>query len=860
MKSLKKLLFVFLTLTLAFCMFSCGGSDDPCKTHLDENNDGKCDKCGETVKQETPPASELVLIEDGEAKFQIAYVQASSKVLNAINGIKISLGKIGIDIVSSIEKTDNEQECEILIGNITKRADKYKTDGHDYGAEGYVIKIIDSKIIINAGSEDALIEAIGIFTEDILGLTKDTDELTDVVMTSEQQVEKIQDNYKITSLSVDGKDMNGYTFAFDQSNKYHIAAAKVLQNTFYERAGYWFDIVSLDKATDTSIIIKNVEKDAVEGGFKISTNAKKQLVIECAYDNMIETVTDEFLADKVVAVRGALDFKGTVYTDDISVVYYKDFGAKGDGITDDFFAIKAAHDFANISGQTVKANSGKTYRINKTCTPGGSAQYISIKTNVDWTGAKFTIDDSNIDYFDGTGQAGLHIFVVESDYAQLRITEASKLSHLSGIGRGTAKVDLGLGYPAMLIIYNRNHRVYRRSGSGYSESQQAGTYQQEVILVDKNGNVDESTPFLFDYDVVTDVTVIRTDIEHLTIKGGEFTTLGCRIDAYDNENDKSAGYYMRGIQVKRSYTTVEGVKHYTTGDFTTSEHKNNKLEGPHYYGFFSADESNQVIFKNCVLTGRRYYGVSGTYDFAAKLVNIIRLEGCEQSNFWMEDEEGNTVNSMAISPISGTRYCWGIGGTNLCKNMEYINSTLSRFDAHQGLMNGKIIGSTVNFMSLVGGGEMIIEDTTWISVGTGKVNNSLVYLRDDYGSPWNGTITIKNCTAKAAGSDFAVVFHSYSNWDYGYKCYFPNVLIDNLKIESQKNDIPDGSKINFIAGNAILTSNIHLEENNQNPVGPPEFITIINNEKGYKYYIPNKNSFFDETDFSACEEGSLVRE
>ena len=38
MKSLKKILFVFLALTRAFCLFACGGGkDDPCKTHSDEN-------------------------------------------------------------------------------------------------------------------------------------------------------------------------------------------------------------------------------------------------------------------------------------------------------------------------------------------------------------------------------------------------------------------------------------------------------------------------------------------------------------------------------------------------------------------------------------------------------------------------------------------------------------------------------------------------------------------------------------------------------------------------------------------------------------------------------------------------------
>ena len=48
------------------------------------------------------------------------------------------------------------------------------------------------------------------------------------------------------------------------------------------------------------------------------------------------------------------------------------------------------------------------------------------------------------------------------------------------------------------------------------------------------------------------------------------------------------------------------------------------------------------------------------------------------------------------------KMCWGIGGTNYCKNMEYIGSTLSRLDAHAGLYNGRIIDSTVNYISLTG--------------------------------------------------------------------------------------------------------------------------------------------------------------
>ena len=37
-----------------------------------------------------------------------------------------------------------------------------------------------------------------------------------------------------------------------------------------------------------------------------------------------------------------------------NAVFYKDFGAVGDGVTDDFHAIKAAHDYANEHKLPVK--------------------------------------------------------------------------------------------------------------------------------------------------------------------------------------------------------------------------------------------------------------------------------------------------------------------------------------------------------------------------------------------------------------------------------------------------------------------------------------------------------------------------
>ena len=45
------------------------------------------------------------------------------------------------------------------------------------------------------------------------------------------------------------------------------------------------------------------------------------------------------------------------------IVFYSEYGAVGDGITDDHAAILAAHIDANENGYEVKADEGKTYYI-----------------------------------------------------------------------------------------------------------------------------------------------------------------------------------------------------------------------------------------------------------------------------------------------------------------------------------------------------------------------------------------------------------------------------------------------------------------------------------------------------------------
>ena len=531
---------------------------------------------------------------------------------------------------------------------------------------------------------------------------------------------------------------------------------------------------------------------------------------------------------------------------DKKYVTYEEFGAVGDGVTDDFAAIKLAHDYANEMGLPVKARDDANYYIHYARVD-GVATSAKIRTNVNWGSAKFTIDDTDISPVKGDENydlAHLGIFEIESPYPMIRIADAETLSEVAkaGLKPGTKKIDLGLGYPAMIVPYYSEMaaRVYRRRGYGSF----TGASRHEVILLDKDGNVSEETPIMFEYPAFDYIEVYRDDIGELLVEGGEFTTLACQVnvlrDIGGGKTDEMGGYINRSIKIRRSHTTVKGVKHYVKNEIPISEQiKDGEYVkiGTTYNGFFHAANANHVTLLDCILTGRRCYGrpkhcktggTGGTYDFSAAMVNKIVLKNCHQTNFWIKYDENynitpcnegdeGAVPSIMIQKIQGldVKVIWGIGGTNFCKNMEYIDSTLSRFDAHQGLYNGKIINSSVNVMALTGNGTMVVENTKWFSADPSYTFNCLFHMRGDYGSTWQGNMKVKNLKAYFFNTHTISVFmHGYSNWYYGYDCYLPSVEIDGFEgyyIEDKK-PMKEGSVIKLMGTSIVAEPAMHLPE------------------------------------------------
>jgi len=226
----------------------------------------------------------------------------------------------------------------------------------------------------------------------------------------------------------------------------------------------------------------------------------------------------------------------------------------------------------------------------------------------------------------------------------------------------------------------------------------------------------------------------------------------------------------------------------------------------------------------------------------------------------------NDINGLKV------RHCWGVGGTNFCKNMSYINSKLSRFDAHCGLYNGSIINSHLTFFAITGKGDFTVRNTHWYSTDNGQTDSSLVYMRGDYGCTWEGSVTLDNVTAHI-NDDFWIFFHGFGNWYYGYKCYMPNYDIHNLKIVKRSTGEDVGEGFEFDVMNKYRDKYMHraetfctpliknidhtwtvLEDNfhNDNPIGKPDYIKITGNDSGYVFRLPcddDPEAFFAETKF-----------
>ena len=434
-----------------------------------------------------------------------------------------------------------------------------------------------------------------------------------------------------------------------------------------------------------------------------------------------------------VSLKDSLRFKTN------GMVSYSDFGARGDGKTDDTDAIAATHALANQQGLPVKADEGATYYI------GGKNRPAVIMTDTDFGTAAFIIDDTEVE------NRNENIFLVSSGLKSFRP------EGINSIKRNQEKIEISMPGTCLVTVTNSNVKRYIRFGL----NQNNGSSQTDIFMVDKYGKVDMNAPIIWDFNQITEITALPIDETLLTISGGRFTTIA-------NKAESKYNYYSRGIAIRRSNVIVTGLEHRITGE---GEH------GAPYGGFINIGDCANVTVRNTILTGHKIYETIGSAGLKVSMGSYdISLNRALNVSF---------VNCSQTNDINDTGY-WGILGSNYCKNLVYDNCVLSRFDAHMGVANATIRNSTLGHQGInaIGSGTFIVENCT-------IYGRNLINLRSDYGSTWQGEFLIRNCIfipANGKTTSVNLIGGSYSGQhDFGYTCYMPeHITIENLRIDDSK--------------------------------------------------------------------------
>jgi hypothetical protein len=126
---------------------------------------------------------------------------------------------------------------------------------------------------------------------------------------------------------------------------------------------------------------------------------------------------------------------------------------------------------------------------------------------------------------------------------------------------------------------------------------------------------------------------------------------------------------------------------------------------------------------------------------------------------------------------------------------------------------------------------MLIENTVFT-----PVNNPPIMLRGDYGYTWRGTLTVKDCTIKSvSGNDATLISSGWVNHYFGYACYFPNILVDNLKWENV--NTKEIYLTSFSNGDYVYSDTLRDGSENACLYIQPDFIRVINNNTDIVYII-----------------------
>ncbi len=664
----------------------------------------------------------IELIADGKLLYTVVRPETCTPLVkSAASTVKNFLSAQDIECELSDWGERGEDVPEILIGETKFFPDEAVADIalSELGPNGFVITTYKSKIIIAAGNDKALLEATEYFCKNFLDVPGGKTAMP-------ENYRYVESNGAfLSSLTLGGADIADYALTCDAGLEEPMSYIAELVKS---KCG-----AALTSEGEKKIILTS--QGASAGAVGASFDGGNLIITAGNAEEMKKAVVC-FWYENIGHKTGTYDLPSDLnYSRDLSkTVFYSDRGVKESESECCMDAMIAAHDYANENGYKVFADYGAKYYIAST------GKTITIKTDVEWGNAEIVIDDSGVD----PAARGNWIFTIPASAPAYNIDTVKTLK------RDMTNIGITLPQKSFISFYDSNTKHYIRSGGNAD----AGSTKVDNLVVDKDGSIDPDAPVMWDFDVITSITVRPIDETVITVGGGVVTTVA-------NKAPSEYTYYARGILISRSNTVIDGVTHLITGEGAT---------GAPYNGFIQIGSCAYVTVQNCVFSGHKTYQSPttkmGSYDIGMGNTISVSFINCVQAN---------DINDNKL---------WGISGTNYCKNFVYDGCVLSRFDAHKGVTNAAIKNSVIGYSgaTIIGYGEFLVEDSVFFT-------DKIVTLRTDYGSSWEGDIIIRNTTLAplSAGEVNIISGSNKGDHDYGYECHMPtNVIIDGLKVENAK--------------------------------------------------------------------------
>lgn len=405
-----------------------------------------------------------------------------------------------------------------------------------------------------------------------------------------------------------------------------------------DKKPYYYDSVEKMKA-DTSLKVGDMA--ITLGYYNVNDGGGAEYIID---DTLTEYVgySDHSITNKLFA-KMCLRNK---------IVNYKQFGAKGDGIANDFMQVYYTHKYAN-ENRCVVDTEGR-YRLEN-----NKIYKIKVTTSCNWRDTEFILVPN--------GEKDFTIDITSN--MPLKTLKSAELETLKSLINSKEKDFSPLSFYKNHYLFVRENTIEITRASFNSN-----IYKTDFFVIDDkctkigtSHNTYTNIEYAYAYEISKDYTVID---------GGTFY---CE-DSYPS----ATGYRAIGLHTKDcSKVIIKNIKVDLSGITTVNE----------LSGFFYTSRCYDFKLENADIFVKTGVGEeNGSYGIGADACLKYTLENVKSM---MDDDS------------------WGVMGTNYMEDVFVNRCTINRIDVHYRCQNLTILNSNIGRkgVRVTGGGKLVVRDT-----------------------------------------------------------------------------------------------------------------------------------------------------